>query len=75
MAALSLGWRTPPHSVEKPAPCTGAPRVVTHSLSALERLPGKLSEEEEEEVGVSRRDGVKKERKCMQGKSYLEGKK
>lgn len=40
MIALSLILRMPPHSIEKPVPWTGVPGVMTHSPSALERLPG-----------------------------------
>lgn len=39
MIALLVGLRTPTHSIEKPVPWTGVPGVMTHSLSALERLP------------------------------------
>lgn len=38
----------------EPAPWTRAPMRVTHSLAALERLPGKRSEEEEEEEAGGR---------------------
>lgn len=38
----------------EPAPWTRAPMKVTHSLAALERLPGKWSEEEEEEEAGGR---------------------
>lgn len=51
MIALSLGLRTPPHSIEKRVPQTGVPGVITHSLSALERFPEHwiIGEEQEEE--------------------------
>lgn len=62
MIALSLGLRTPPESIGKPAPWSGLPRMVTlkgtHSLSALERLPGKHWRiGKEKEVGPSRTSG------------------
>lgn len=76
--ALSLGLRTPAESIGKSAPWSGLPRmmtlkgrVVTHSLSALERLPGKHWRigKEKEEAGPSRRSGGG--RKIMQARTKL----
>lgn len=46
---------------------------MTHSLSALERAPGKQSEEEKENGSKPERQDEEKEK--MHERSYLEGKK
>lgn len=70
MTALSLGLRTPPHSIRKLASWTGVPGVVTHSLSALERFwetlenrrGGREGEESKQERWRGKKDNARKER-------------